>query len=187
MSTAIVYTIDADDCIVSVNDAWDVFAEANDGAAIRSERAIGNSLWHYVSDASTVHIYRLLVARVRKGAPCRFRIRCDSPDVRRTLSMTLRPHEGNGVQFVVEPVHSESRDMVPLLDVHAERDQSVVTMCGWCNRLRVRAEEWTEIEHGVHELALFDRERVPHISHGMCQRCYDAMVRTIDDMTSPTG
>ncbi len=60
----VVYRISADDIIEDVNDAWARFAIENDAPALATE-VIGRSLWDYINGLDVVHIYRLLLARVR--------------------------------------------------------------------------------------------------------------------------
>ncbi|HEX6133089.1 MAG TPA: hypothetical protein VFZ24_03835, partial [Longimicrobiales bacterium] len=63
----VVYRIDGDDRLAGVNAAWTEFAEANGGDALRPARVIGRVLWDFLADSTTVHLYRVMCARVRDG------------------------------------------------------------------------------------------------------------------------
>ena len=60
----VAYCIDADDNIISVNEAWNRFAIENDAAQLSTE-VIGTSLWDHIVGVDVAHIYRDLLSRVR--------------------------------------------------------------------------------------------------------------------------
>ncbi|WP_158305497.1 hypothetical protein [Opitutus terrae] len=40
---------------------------------------------------------------------------------------------------------------------------------------RVAQRPWAEIEEGVREMRLLERERLPRITHGICHECADEL------------
>jgi hypothetical protein len=56
----VVYTLDASDAIVEVNEAWTAFAASNGGATLLSPAILGRSLWDFLADETTSLIYRRL-------------------------------------------------------------------------------------------------------------------------------
>ena len=181
MESTVVYTIDASDRIIRVNDAWTSFASQNDGQALLPQHIIGKSLWDYLTDDSTRQIYRRLVSRVRDGAgPVQFAFRCDSPEARRLLEMNIVADADHGVTFVVDPLIIEDRTTVSLLDPRAPRSQAVVRLCAWCKRLPGADGRWMEVEEGLSTLGVFETHPMPVISHGVCDECQTALLRALD-------
>src|SRR5688572_25232486 len=99
----VIYRVDADDRIASVNAAWDAFAEANGAPWLRRKRVLDRSIWAFLGDGVVAHVYESLLARIRSGRRAAFRFRCDSPDVKRLLAMDMRA-EGADVVFAVDAV-----------------------------------------------------------------------------------
>jgi hypothetical protein len=42
-----------------------------------------------------------------------------------------------------------------------------------CKKIAVSDSEWQEIEIAMVTLNLFEKERLPQITHGLCPSCYD--------------
>ncbi len=85
------YALDASDLIVSVNDAWQTFAVANNGAHLLRDRIIGRPIWDFISDDATRLVYDILFRQVRDGGRSQFDYRGDSPDRRRQMHLTISP------------------------------------------------------------------------------------------------
>ena len=186
-SPAVRYHIDAHDRLDAVGGGWAAFAESNDGSALSESKILGRVIWEFVSDPTTVVLYTAMLKRARLGGPpIRFRFRCDSPGRRRLLSMELAAEPGGGVMFVVTPVQEELRAPEPLLDAAREASAEILTMCAWCQRVRVTAGmagSWVEVEEAVAGLVTFTRDPLPRLSHGICPPCAETMSRMIDDVT----
>ena len=93
-----IYRIDRTDTIVSVSDNWATFADANAwGGFLRPEDVVGHSLWDFIQDLETRHLYEELFRRVRAGMtfrPIPFRL---NPLVNEdTSSFLSRPFWING-------------------------------------------------------------------------------------------
>ncbi|MEO8140660.1 MAG: hypothetical protein ABI742_13485 [Gemmatimonadota bacterium] len=180
--TDVVYTVNRSDTLVAVNEAWTVFAAENDGGRLLPRVVLGRSLWDFIDDGATKHLYRQLCSRVRAGiGPVRFSLRCDSPGMRRLLEMSITPETAGGLTFVVRPVQLERRTPVPLLDTGMPRSIADLRMCSWCQRIRGDGGEWLEIEEALQRLALFHLALLPRISHGICEECTRAMTAVLDD------
>jgi len=180
----IVYTVDDADRISSVNAAWSDFARRNDGGALLQPTVIGQRLFDSISDATSREVYRAILKRVRRGAEAvRFNVRCDAPGRRRLLEMNIASAGHGAVTFSASPLAEEDRATMALLDPNAPRSDSIVTVCGWCMRLRLTNGTWVELEEGVDTLAFFEANSVPQLSHGMCPSCFDAMDRALDAET----
>jgi hypothetical protein len=125
------YEIDAMDRLVRVNDAWSSFATANDGLHLVAHRIIGCSLWDFVAGETTRQVYKSLLRRVRDGGRSRFTYRCDAPERRRSMEMTITARLGGHVRF-------ESRTLVveygPSPVVQLVAGGRVRPLCHGCRR-----------------------------------------------------
>ena len=174
--SSVTYQLNAADEILSVGGDWAPFAQANE-APYLADGVIGRPLWDFVGGMTTRHVYRELLARVRAGRTVAFDYRCDSPDLRRFLRMTISPGSEGGVAFDSRTVRTEPR--VPPLPslVSGQGTEPGLRMCSWCKRVDL-SQLWEELEIAVERLGLLTLGHPPLISHAMCPRCY---VRIMED------
>lgn len=182
----IVYQVDAEDRIVSVNDAWDIFAAQNDGNSATAERVVGRNLFEFISDPSTQYIYKQVLARIRSGSPFRFVFRCDSPIYRRLMQMEMQASDDRGsVEFRSTTLDATLRPAVqiPQADgADAPQPQELQRVCGWCNRLDVNG-TWLEIEQALPLLQMMEVATAPMVTHAMCDECMQRMVAEMETST----
>lgn len=168
----LLYHLNSSDEIASVNEAWLRFARSNGGEAVHPTQVVGRSLWVFIADMETRHIYRTLHGRVReRRRPIRFSFRCDAPERRRLLELDISPAEEQGLVYRVLTVREQERDSIVLLEPGRPRSEVFVRMCSWCKRVAVPPHGWLELEEAVLKLALFDHERPPQLTHGICEDC----------------
>lgn len=171
----VVYRIDADDRLVYVNAGWDRFAIENDSAHLVAEQVLHTRIWDFIEDPETRHLHQVLVRRVRSdGQILKLPFRCDSPSVRRDMTMEILP-AGIGYRSHVE-YHChidriERRAPVLLPEQCAWRSSRRIRMCSWCKMIHVDGEGWVETQVGVERLRLFDRRKLPEITHTICDPC----------------
>ena len=163
------YQIDDHDRIVAVTDTWADFAVANDASHL-CEGILERSLWEFIGDSRTRELYQALLARVRAGQPARFPFRCDAPAVRRFMRMTMTPTHAGGVRFDSVLLRAEPRTPQWSLSVLPGKHATMLTACGWCNRIAV-ADAWEEIEVAVERLGLFGDTASTSLTHGICPAC----------------
>lgn len=190
VSPAIAYRIDANDRIVEVSDEWVSFAAENGGVGLRPALVIGHVLWDFLADATTVHLYQAMCKALRRGGPViQFRFRCDAPDLRRLLAMTMTCGDADSITFKVTSVAQQVRAAIPLMGLSSAISTGPhVTMCGWCKRVRTATAAWVEIEHGIEALGLFQGQaRLPAVSHGICDTCELVLSTELDRMTVTLG
>lgn len=172
-SQPLVYRIDSDDRIVYTNAAFAGFADSN-GAAGLAEVVLGRSLLEFVEGIETRMIWRMLLDRARGGQSLAVPFRCDAPDERRILRMTLSARPDGHVEFISSMLGSRRRQPVPFYAaVSAPRSGELVTVCSWC--CRVQADGWVEPEIGVMRLGLLTLDPPP-ISHGICEDCSERLI-----------
>ena len=168
------YSLDHRDRIVRVSEAWTRFALENDAPELAAEQVLQRPLWDFLEDLPTRQIYTDLIARVREGRTVRFSLRCDSPTVRRYLQMTVTPADSSRVEFESVVVGVEPRPIQRIWDRRAIRTGAHLRACAWCKRIDVGG-KWREIEDALEPLRIFEMERLPDITHGICDACQRAM------------
>ena len=167
----IFYVIDADDRIESVSGPWDAFAAENGAPALTAANVVGRPLAEFITDLTTAHIYQRLVSRVREeDRTVPLSLRCDGPECRRWLRLTLHPLAGRRVRFESRVVREEAREPVALLDRAIPRAGDPVLICSWCDSVHT-SHGWRQLEAGVPELGLFEGRLPPPITHGICPAC----------------
>ena len=170
-----VYRVDMEDHIVFVNDAWRHFAEENCAEGLCDSSILGRSLWEFISDPETRGIYQMLFHRVRQyGSVLQLPFRCDAPDERRHMRLTLTRGQDNGIELSVSTLRHEPRPAVSLLDPAVPRAEQLLHICSWCKRVEVEG-QWLEVEDAVSALQLFEHAPVPGLSHGICHYCLRGM------------
>ena len=178
------YAIDAEDNICFVDEGWYKFADANGGDDLKPPAVLGRSLWDCISDQTTRDLYQRIVERVRKGKLARFTLRCDSPECRRLLEMTISSAADGTVEFGTSVLSLENREPVELLSSKVLRSTEMLRVCAWCNRINLGAppDDWVEVEDAAEHLGLFERELMPELTHGICKSCYESMMGTLAKM-----
>jgi hypothetical protein len=179
------YRIDRHDRLEEFNDGWSEFARANDGVGLEPEAVRGRKLWDFVADATTVGLYQAMCSRLRdSSAPMHVHFRCDAPDRRRLLTMTMTAVDHGAIEFAVSSVSEEFRPKVALLDASTPRSTAELNMCAWCKRVQLSADRWLDVEDAVETLALFETVRLPLLSHGVCPPCYERLMRQVGEPTT---
>mgnify|MGYP003786188243 CR=1 FL=1 len=184
LGSVFVYEIDRGDCIVSVSGNWDGFLRENQGAENTARgRVIGTPLWAFIAGDEPRHLYKAILKAVRaKGRPAAVRFRCDAPDRRRFLELRILPRPEAGIRFESEIIRTEPRPRMDLLAGGAPGAQSLLSMCSVCKKIAVAPSRWEEVETAVNTLSLFDQQRLPRISHGLCPACYEILIREVDNL-----
>lgn len=167
-SQAVGYLLDADDRIISVNGGWMKFANANGASHLTPHAVCGQVLWNFIGSSSIVHLHRVLVNQVRATRqPVECLTRCDSPTVRRTLRLTIRPAGGQRVAFhnVVE------REDPVITRPGAREHEPLVLQCSLCFRFNLR-QQWVELEEFAAS-GIFARFPRLLSAYGICPNCRD--------------
>ena len=178
LQTTIQYRIDAENCLIYVNDRWDQFAEENDGRGLALVDVLGTSLFSYIADDTILQLYMQLVVLARQGRPATFNYRCDSPKARRRFEMNIHALDAGEVEFSSTLLENEPRAEVLLLDRRQPRNEQFLRVCSWCQRIRV-GDAWLSAEEAVEKLDLMEEATMPVLTHGICETCHDEMMATI--------
>lgn len=166
-----VYRVDARGRLAAVNDSWVSFAGEN-GWPISRADVIGRPLMSFIADDHLRYLYGLLMTRLRNGhGPIRFRYRCDAPDCRRLMEMTmLHDTAQQEIEFQSRVLDIERRTAQELLRPDHPVDERWVDLCSCCKRIAV-GQDWVEVEDAVMRLRLFDCDRLPRTRHCVCPEC----------------
>lgn len=164
----VIYRVDARGCLTFVNEGWNTFATLNDSPELCGPAVLGRRVADSIAGPETRLIYELLMQRAAAGVRIELPYRCDSPMMRRRMTLTVAA-AGPEIEFRSQIVAVAMRPVVRALEPHHPRSEELLTVCSWCNRGRIGT-RWAEIEDVVDELGLFETE-VPRLTHGMCPDC----------------
>jgi len=178
----VTYSIDADDRIRSIDDAWLEFARLNDAPELTRAAVIGRSLWEFVTGVELRRLYGILLSKVRADdTRIVLPFRCDSPDERREMRLTLSSLHAGAVRFEGVLVSSRRRPWLAILHPGIPHSDQRVVICGICRRLRTPAGGWEELEDVVETMKLFSGPRPPSLDESICTQCLAAVSRLAAD------
>lgn len=173
------HTIDARNRIASANAAWVDLVRDHVPALSGIEEVIGRSLWDFVDGVQVRQLWEILFERVRAvGAPVFVPMRGDIAGVRRVWDVELHPMPENAIRQVFEPVWSEKRPAVALLDPAYPRNTQALPFCAWCNRIQVRIGAWEEVENAQLTLRIEAAETLPRLRKSVCTSCKQSLLKT---------
>lgn len=104
----------------------------------------------------------------------------DSPALRRFMELQVVPHDNGEISLSGELIRVEERPEVGLLRPERPATEEVVTMCGWCKRVRLDDGTWVEVEQAVQSMRLFTLDPLPGITHGICPECFAEVTSHLD-------
>lgn len=171
----IIFQIDAFDAIIYTSDAWDSFCLANDGPAAASASVVGRSMWDFIADSSTRALYRALTDQVRsENITVKFPYRCDSPGLRRYMTMEVRPGRSDVVAFInriirEEPVSPALRFRAVDPDLGLPAGPTVIR-CSLCTRL-ASDRQWFEPADLLSRRGVMSGDEPVRVAYGVCETC----------------
>lgn len=177
--TQISYVVDASDRIVSVSPEWSDFALQNDGEGLAPEEVIGQSLWRFIADESTKTLYAAVLAHVRRGPTTELVLRCDAPERRRLIEMTVTRQTDGRVEFRTVLLSSKQRPVQRLFAKSTPRNDRRLPVCSWCDKVKVADGKWFEVEGAMEYLRLAEDHMLPQIESVVCQHCYTKVIVTV--------
>lgn len=179
-----IYIIDKEDIITSVSENWQIFAHDNAWIGkCNPENVVGHLLWDFIQGAETRQLYTYLLKKVRTGkriSPIPFR--CDSPQQRRFLELRLTPLTGDHIEISSKIVRYEKRVPVGLLDNKISRSKELIRICSMCKKIAITENEWVEIEVGLKKFKVFEEQKLPGLTHGLCPACYEIAISDLDGL-----
>lgn len=171
------YHIDSEERLTCANDEWLAFAVENNSSHLTRKSVLERPLWDFITGMETRHLYRLIFSKVKKtGMPVKIPYRCDSPELRRFMEMEIVPVKDGSVQMNCTLLRVEPRPRMDLLDPFMDRSNEFLTICSWCRRVKIGS-GWVEVEEAVQRLNLFEAQRLPQLTHGICPDCHEIAMR----------
>ena len=165
-----------------VSPEWVEFACENGAAHLQPDAVMGRPIWEFILGAEVRHLYRLLFAKARtEKRRVTIPFRCDGPHLRRHMRLNLVLLDDGSLEFVSELLRVERRPAVTMLDATAIRSDEFMTMCAWCKRVPLEADEWVEVEQAIERLDLFGPAAPPTITHGICPDCASSIEKELAD------
>jgi hypothetical protein len=76
------------------------------------------------------------------------------------------------IAFITRVVKLEERDPCEILDCNIDRSDKSVKICSFCKKVNID-DKWILTELAVKALKLFEKEKLPSLTHGICPQCYD--------------
>lgn len=169
----ITYHVNKDDQIIFISDEWQTFADENKAHDLTNSHVGNHSIYDFICNGETRHIYESVFSRCRVAKKTiLIHFRCDAPDTRRFMEMTLSPLPDGGISIESCILREEKRATVNLLDRDTVRTNEILTLCSWCKKVRLEDQTWVEVEEAVENLKLFDKTELPRLSHGACDICF---------------
>ncbi len=178
------YRVDRNDIVVCLSENWQAFSDENRGGPrCLPGNVIGSSLWGHICEWETKQLYEIILERVREHHHrATFPFRCDSPDMRRFLTLSVIPLDQGSINFESRIIRTEARKPVAWLDPEARRSNEFLRICSMCKKIAVSSTEWVEVEVAVERLKLFHAEVMPQFTHGMCPSCFSAAMEELDKL-----
>jgi hypothetical protein len=169
------YRLDAQDRIVGVNEDWRRFASANGVETLMPEKVVGRPLRSFISGDITRMFVDTLLQGVRlTGRERKLPYRCDSPDAKRYMEMTIGPAPAGGIVTWHRVIREERFGSPNAFVVGTGRGQrrDLVKRCSMCNRLSRNGGDLVDPEVARREGWLLGGAATPVI-YFVCKTCQE--------------
>ena len=167
------YTLDASNAIIAVSGDWDRVALDNGGEQIISRRIFGRRLDDFITGDVTLMFVRtmLMSARTLKYV-IRRPYRCDSPQFKRSMEMTIVPRAQGVLEVCHRQLGSEPyRYPLAFKGTASGAAANFIKRCSICNRVRV-GQTWSEVDDAVRAGRLpRDAGATLMVVYGVCPEC----------------
>ena len=130
---------------------------------------VGRSLFSFIKGAEVRNIYGMLHQRILNGkGPIKFDYRCDSPDIRREMRMSL---DFDNCLVRYESVVLKETQRAVSIPLPSPTAALIIPICSNCQKYKypADAQDWKEID-----LILSDQDLPEqfNFSHTFCDVCY---------------
>jgi len=171
MSLIVSYTLDRNNRIVDIGGEWDHFAIDNDARNLVAPNVLGRPIDEFIiGDATRMFLFTMLDCSRLLAKPFTRPYRCDSPQWRRYMEMTLEPTRQGTIELRHQLLWVEPIDHPVVFTVAPSGVRhDFVKRCSICNRLRIR-NRWLEADEAAHWGLLAKSGECPVI-YGVCETC----------------
>ena len=170
---ALSYTIDTQNTIIAVGGAWDDFARNNDGEKIVSTQIIGKKLNQFIhGDETRMFVLTMIMSARILNRPVNRPYRCDSPTLKRFMSMTVQPLGAGAVEVSHQELRSEPiTHTVHMVAAPAGSGTHYAKRCSMCNRIKLEG-VWSEVDDAVNAKRLVPTAApAVKVIYGVCPDC----------------
>jgi hypothetical protein len=175
------YRVNREDVLTWVDSWWLAFARENGAPELSAQNVMGRQLWDFLDDEATRGIYQQLHHRVRaSGQSVVVPFRCDSPNLRRHMRLTICPGEEGDLLYESQLLRVEAGVHYRVLDPEEPRGKSFLTICSCCKRALLETHGWLEMDEAVLRSGIFDRKRLPQLRYSFCDECREAAISCVD-------
>lgn len=163
--------------IIAVGGEWDAFAEENEGRKALSRSVIGRPIWDFITGAPTrMWLETLFQLAELRNEPVERIYRCDSPQLKRVMSMRISPEEDRVLRVDNELLSVEPLEKKVVIRHHSHQTGTDIRMrCSICGKIKEKENEsevWTEPA----DLA----DQIPEgivVAYTVCAACKQALPR----------
>lgn len=169
---SIFYRLDARDRIVEAgSDAWDEFARQNGGGKALRVQIEGTSLYaHVAGEASRMFVWTMLDGVRKLGRSATKLYRCDSPQLKRQMEMTITPSGKGGLLVTHRTVRTEAMLRPVSFAAKAHHTTGLLLRCSMCNRLRING-AWYEPDAANFSAAQPPPSGAVAVAYSICEAC----------------
>jgi hypothetical protein len=141
-----IYWLDRDNRITKVSSTWDSFAEENEGQGAVSTEVVGKSIWDFVIGDLTRMWFDMLLKLCRlQNFPVERPYRCDTPSLRRYMSMTIHPEQAGALRVEHTVLSTEERETQVFCETAMHNHSALCMRCSICGRVKA-GREWAEAD-----------------------------------------
>jgi hypothetical protein len=170
------YRLDDQDRIVEVNSNWDRIARENDGEAVVADRILGTKLYAHVTDEpSRMYVWTMLDSVRKLHRPSVKLYRCDSPDLKRHMQMTILPESGGGLLVQHRLIRTEKAPLRIRYICQPGARPSLVLRCTMCVKLKIEG-AWITSDATI-LAGIGQRDGSVRVAYSICEDCRDAARR----------
>jgi hypothetical protein len=173
------YRLDNQDRIVEVGGDWDRVARENDGSEVLADRIIGTKLYAHVADQpSRMFVWTMLDSVRKLFRPSVKTYRCDCPDFKRHMEMTISPESAGGLLVQHRLIGLENQPVrmrFSALTAGQAKGRQLVLRCTMCVKLKVGG-IWLEPDATL-MAGLGQDDGVKQVAYSICDDCKDAARR----------
>jgi hypothetical protein len=184
----IAYVTSPDDVILAYGRPnWERFALASSAAHLAAPGAVlGRRLKEFVTgpQAQTGHQAAVELMRSQQKSVVSYSYRCDAPDVRRDMRMSITPIMDRGalvgLLYHSITLREASRSSIALLaapTAAASFADPVVSICSYCKCIRLPVEAPEPVWITPEEYYGMGHDDQGPVSHGICPHCWEAIVQ----------
>ncbi|MEL7002320.1 MAG: hypothetical protein AAFN93_06245 [Bacteroidota bacterium] len=175
----ITYWVDEKNIIVRTSHLWDSFAEDNEGGARSfSEDILGKNLFSFISGDTTKMFIETIIVRSRQlQSPLNIDYRCDSPDMKRYMTMKLTLEDDETLR--IDNILQREESMSGSVHFSADDCNSQIIRCSLCQKV-LTENDWIEPELLIRE----NTAKTVLVNYSVCEDCqtyFNDMLQAEDD------